>query len=427
MIGCSHHDAAVDFRERLAFSGDQISAALASFQHRFPSCEMVLLITCNRVELYTAMSESNSIDCDQLTEFLSQQRDIPLAEIVQHMIYRSERQAIEHLFTVAASLDSMVVGEAQIVSQVKQAYDQACQAGAAGSMIHRIFQAANRAAKRVQTETAIHRRRVSVPSVAIGEVIPDFFDSLAKKTVLVCGAGEMSQETIRYLKDGGAKQICVVNRSYDRAVAVANEFNVSAQPWETLHDQLVGADIVVGTTSAQDPIINAETFESLHADRNNRMLLILDLAIPRDFDSSIGELSNVYLYGIDDLQAACQRNQKERKKEWPKAKQIIDEETLRLMHAFQHRETGPVIRQLREQANELKQEELVRLTNKLQSRNLESNGLDECSTKEIEKSFDRFINKLLHPPLSSIREDAEQGHTRGLLEALRHLFKLGED
>jgi glutamyl-tRNA reductase len=338
------------------------------------------------------------------------------------MIYRSGTEAIEPLFAVASSLDSMVVGEAQILSQVKQAYDRACHVGSAGPLTHSVFQSANRAAKRVQQETSIHRRRVSVPSVAVGEVIPEFFDSLANKQVVICGAGEMGEETLRYLQQAGATNITVLNRSYDRGAALAKQFGTNVDRWETLEEQIVTADVVVGTTSASEPIIELADFKPLHSRRNHRVLLILDLAIPRDFDPSISDLSSVYLYAIDDLKAACERNQNQRQKEWPKAKQIIDEETQRFVQAFQHRSTGPVIRRLRDQALELKSDELQRLVGKLQL-----DQMDPAVAKEIEKSFDRLINKLLHPPLTSIRDDAAEGHTRGLLEAVRHLFNLGDE
>ena len=410
------------FAKRLRLVANRLLRALAAFRQRFPSCELVLLSTCNRIELYTTAPDDTDLDRDAVAQFLADQQSIRVDEIVDQMIYRVGIEAIEHLFAVASSLDSMVVGEAQILSQVKQAYDRACHVGSAGPLTHSVFQAANRAAKRVQQETSIHRRRVSVPSVAVGEVIPEFFDSLADKQVIICGAGEMGGETLRYLKQAGANNITVLNRSYDRGAELAKEFGTRVDRWEALPEQIVAADVVVGTTAATNPIIDLADFQPLHARRQHRVLLILDLAIPRDFDPAIGNLSSVYLYAIDDLKAACERNQKQRQKEWPKAKQIIDEETQRFVQAFQHRSTGPVIRRLREQAMELKTDELQRLAGKLKL-----DELDPAVAKEVEKSFDRLINKLLHPPLTSIRDDAAEGHTRGLLEAVRHLFNLGDE
>ena len=425
MIGCSHHDAAVEFRERVSFATDQqIQSALGEFRNRFPSAEVVLLSTCNRVELYAA-GDSSALSHEDVASFLAQQRQLSTDEVINSMIYRSGNDAVEHLFTVAASLDSMVVGESQILFQVKQAYDLACESGSAGTLTHSVFQAANRAAKRVQNETAIHRRRVSVPSVAIGEVVPDVFDSLSGKRVVLVGAGEMGTETLRYLKQGGGRDIVVVNRNLERAANLASEWDAKCAPLESLSDQVTDCDLLIGTTSANEPLLTADQFKSIHAKRQNRLMLILDLAVPRDFDVAIGDLPNIYLYQIDDLQMACERNRREREKEWPKAKEIIAEETQRFMQELNHRATGPVIRRLRQQAQELKQEELARLMNKLQP-----NGNEPVNGevgKEIEKSFDRLINKLLHPPLASLRDDAAEGHQRGLLDALRDLFKLGDE
>ncbi|MGI9473150.1 MAG: glutamyl-tRNA reductase [Rubripirellula sp.] len=422
MIGCSHHDAAVEFREKISFTNEQVGQALGDFRQRFPASEIVLISTCNRVELYATGGGDNELDRDDVAEFLADQHHLKADEVVDQMIYRVGSDAVEHLFTVAASLDSMVVGEAQILSQVKLAYDTACNSGSAGPLTHSVFQAANRAAKRVQQETTIHRRRVSVPSVAVGEVATEVFDTLSNKRVVLCGAGEMGEETLRYLKQAGASDICILNRSYERAVALAKAFGAESALWNSLNEQVIDADLLIGTTSATDPIMDEATFLPLHAKRKDRVLLILDLAVPRDFDPAIGELPSIYLYSIDDLQSACDRNRRERQKEWPKAKQIISEETQRFLQAFNHKATGPVIQRLREHAQDLKNDELERLINKLKL-----SELDPSARKEIEKSFDRLINKLLHPPLASLRDDAAEGHRRGLLEALRHLFNLGDE
>jgi glutamyl-tRNA reductase len=275
----------------------------------------------------------------------------------------------------------------------------------------------------VQQETSIHRRRVSIPSVAVGEVVPEVFDTLADKRVVLCGAGEMGEETLRYLKQGGASDICILNRSFERAVALSKAFGAETASWDALGEQIVDADLLIGTTSATVPILDGASFGKLHARRHGRVLLILDLAVPRDFDPAIGDYPSVYLYQIDDLETACERNRRERKKEWPKAKEIITEETQRFMQAINHRATGPVIQRLRNQAQELKQEEMTRLLNKLQGSAADLDGV----SKEVEKSFDRLINKLLHPPLTSIRDDAAAGHRDGLLDALRRLFKLGDE
>ncbi|WP_315854092.1 glutamyl-tRNA reductase [Roseiconus nitratireducens] len=421
MIGCSHHDAAVEFREQISFTSEQVSAALSAFREKFPNGELVLLSTCNRTELYTSADDDGTLDRDAVIEFLADQHHLSADDVVEQMIYRSGSDAVEHLFTVAASLDSMVIGESQILSQVKQAYDLACQSGSAGPLTHAVFQAANRAAKRVQTETAIHRRRVSVPSVAVGEVVPEVFDSLVDKRVVLCGAGEMGEETLRYLQQAGANNIVVLNRSEERGRGLADAFGVQFGRWETLLDEVVQADLLIGTTAATDPILTRDQFAQLRSKRRDRVLLVLDLAVPRDFDPALDEFSNLYLYQIDDLQAACQRNRHEREKEWPKAQRIITDETQRFLAELNHRATGPVIKRLREHAQQIKQDELERLLPKLQSM-----GGDPAINKEIEKSLDRLVNKLLHPPLSSLKTDAAEGHRKGLVEALRELFHLSD-
>lgn len=439
MIGCSHRDAGVEFRERIALSDDAMRTALSNFADRYPDAELVVLSTCNRVELYAGVSGASgsggngagdrgdtpppdavSPTAEELSRFLAETTGASPDEIIERMIYRSDVEAITHLFTVAASLDSMVVGESQILSQVKQAYDLACDRGSAGPLTHAVFQAATRAAKRVQTETKIGRRRTSVPSVAVGEIVPEVFDSLADKVVVVCGAGEMGAETLRYLRDGGATDIRVLNRSYERAVDLARSHGGRAERWQSLHEMVIAADVLIGTTSAPSFILDAATFESL-ASRRSGVLLMLDLAVPRDFDPAIGQSDGVYLYSVDDLQTACRRNQALREKEWPRAQSIIDEETGKLIESLRHRSTGPVITRLRSQAAEIKALELKRLMNKLSN-----SPVDPAAAAEIEKSFDRLINKLLHPPLASIKDDAADGHSKGLVEALKHLFNLGD-
>lgn len=419
MVGCSHRDAAVELREKLSFTPEQARAALDAFRETYPASEAVLLSTCNRVELYTATgdAEAGLPDRQAAIDFLAQCRGVSSEEIFETLIYRTGAEAVEHLFTVAASLDSMVVGEAQILNQVKQAYEIANARGATGPLTHAVFQAASHAAKRVQRETKIHRRRVSIPSVAVGEVAKEFFDSIDDKSVLLIGAGEMGQETMRYLCDWGARDVVIVNRSEDRAAALAAELGGRVAPWHALSDHVARADLVVSTTGASEPVVTAEMFTSIHEARFQRLLLILDLAIPRDFDPRIGDAAGVYLYAVDDLQAACERNRKEREREWPQAQKIIAEETRKFIADLHHRATGPVIRRLREQAEQTKQEELKRLLGRL-----EKYEIDDGAYADIEQGFDRLVNKLLHPPLSSLRDDAARGGSQGLLEALRRLF-----
>jgi glutamyl-tRNA reductase len=418
MVGCSHHRSPVAVRERLAFTPEQTRDALVCFRRQFPQTEAVLLSTCNRVEIYTASEADDGCPShEEVVEFLARYHGLEPAEIFDELFERTGEDAVRHLFTVAASLDSMVVGEAQILSQVKQAYDMAADGQAAGTLTHAAFQAALRVARRVARETAINQSRVSVASVAVADFAPKIFERLDDKKVLVLGAGEMGEETLTYLHAEGARDITVVNRNPSRAERLAREFHGKAASWDSLLEHLAEADLVVSTTGSREPVVTLQDFRKIERQREQRNLLVLDLAMPRDFDPAIGDCIGVYLYAIDDLRKVCEENRKAREKEWPKAQRIIEEETSRFMAEWRHRATGPTIRRLRERSEEIKQEELLRLLNKL-------TDLDERSRREIALSFDRLVNKLLHPPLKSLREEAEQGAPHGLLEALKQLFHL---
>jgi glutamyl-tRNA reductase len=418
MIGCNHHHSSVAVRERLAFGPGQVGQALDGLRQRFPEAEAVLLSTCNRVEIYTAAEDPNaSPSHEQVAQFMADFHGLPIYEIFDDLFERTGEDAVRHLFMVAASLDSMVVGEPQILSQVKQAYELAKDRHSAGPLTHGIFQAAVRVARRVTSETALHQRRVSIPSIAVGDFAAQIFERFDDKEVLVIGAGEMAEETLRYLQDEGAHHVVVVNRSLERARELAERWRGRAAAWEQLPDELVRADLVVSTTGASEPVVKLADYKRIEAARYQRPLFVLDLAMPRDFDPAIGDCLGVYLYSIDDLQSACDANRRERDRELPAAIHIVEEETGRFMAELYHRTTAPIIKRLKEGWHQPKDDELRRLFNKLPE-------LDDRSREEIEQSFDRLINKLLHPPLESLRSESQQGPPHGLLEALKRLFQL---
>lgn len=420
MIGCSHHHTDVAFREKLAFQPNQVVEALAKMRTAFPQSEAVLLSTCNRVEIYTAAEEEeNCPSAQQLINFVASYHGLAPEEIATELQPLEGEDAIRHLFTTAASLDSMVIGEAQILSQVKQAYDMANEGENTGPLTHSSFQAAMRVAKRVQTETNIHRKRVSIPSVAVADYASQFFERFDDKLILVIGAGEMGEETLQYLIDKNAQNIRIINRNHQRALDLAARTTGIAVAWDQLKDLLVEADLIVSATGATDPIITAEAFAPISEMRYQKPLFILDLAVPRDIDPALGEFLGVYLYSIDDLQAVCDRNRKARKREWPKAEHIIEEETGRFMSDLYRRVTGPWIGRLKQQANEIKSAELERLINKLGDA-----ANDPKVQKEIDITLGRVVNKLLHPPLESLREEVSSEEGSGLLDALKKLFQL---
>lgn len=427
MIGCSHHDTPLEIREQVAFSSEQITQALWSLKEQFPETEAVLLNTCNRVELYWGASHEDKIATQEAIErFLSEFHRVGLRTIQEHFKVRHDGQAVEHLFTVVSSIDSLVVGESQIPAQVRSAYDRSKLEGAAGAVMHSLFQHANQVSKRVTTETEIHRRRISVPSVAVSEVASEFYERFDDKNIVVIGSGQMGVETLQYLLDAGARNIVIVNRSLDKAQSVADQmsaaaqFELRAEPWDALDRLLVWADLVVSTTGAAEPIVTESRLKPILAKRSRPNLLILDLAVPRDFEPAIARLPSVYLYSVDDLQSVCQRNEAFRKQQLPKARKIIDEEVQKILADWNLRQSGDTIRALRDQADLIRDSELLRLFSKqsMQELNAEAH-------QEILQAVDRVINKLLHGPLQSLREAPHEDHRESLATAIRRLFKLG--
>jgi len=427
MIGCSHHDTPLEIREQVAFSSEQITQALWSLKEQFPDTEAVLLNTCNRVELYWGSSHEDKLATQEAIErFLSEFHRVGLRTIQEHFKVRHDGQAVEHLFMVVSSIDSLVVGESQIPAQVRSAYDRSKLEGAAGAVMHSLFQHANQVSKRVTTETEIHRRRISVPSVAVSEVASEFYERFDDKNIVVIGSGQMGVETLQYLLDAGARNIVIVNRSLDKAQSVADqmsaaaEFELRAEPWDALDRLLVWADLVVSTTGAAEPIVTESRLKPILAKRSRPNLLILDLAVPRDFEPAIARLPSVYLYSVDDLQSVCQRNEAFRKQQLPKARKIIDEEVQKILADWNLRQSGDTIRALRDQADLIRDSELLRLFSKQSMQELTAEA-----HQEILQAVDRVINKLLHGPLQSLREAPHEDHRESLATAIRRLFKLG--
>lgn len=417
IVGCNHRTAPIALRERLAFSSQQARAFLARWKSEYDPAEAVLLSTCNRVELYTATDLPQALPAEDIARCLTEFHGVSLETWEGGVYHFSGREAVEHLFSVCSSLDSMVLGESQITAQVKQAYQIAVEEGTVGPILHLTFQAAAKTAKRVAAETAIQLRRTSIPSVAIGDFARAVFERFDDKKTLVIGAGEMAEETLRYLREEGAQAITVVNRNRDRAEQLAARWKGRAESWQELPRLLADADVVISTTGAERPIVTRAELQSAMAARPERPLFVLDLAVPRDFEPGAAKLSGVYLYCLDDLKVACERNREFRDREIPAAIRIVEQEVEGLMIRLHGREAGPVIRGIRRDWEEIKRDELQRLWNKLPH-------LPESSRGEIEETVDRILNKLLHRPLRRLQEECRRGTPHALLDALRGLFHL---
>ncbi len=421
ILGCSHDTADASVREKIAFSAAEVPGFLSAFYDAFPQAEALLLSTCNRTELYTLGTHPDLLPSRaEMTALFAAQKSIATKELEQSLFHHRDDAAIKHLFTVSSSLDSMVVGESQILSQVKQAYELAVEMRSSTPLIHQTFDAAIRVARRVSNETDIHKNRVSVPSIAINVLAKQIFERLDNKQILVLGAGEMAEETLTYLKAEAANNITVANRTLEKAHQLAEQFGGKTIPWSNILTEIAASDLVISTTGAAQPIVTLADFKSIRDAKKPKPLFILDLAIPRDFESSIDTADDVYLYSLDDLQAECERSLKNRKSQWPKALSIVEQETVAFFRDLRRRASGSTIASLKKQANEIRDDELKRLLNRLES-------ASDKDKKQIEIAFNRLVNKILHPPLESIREESDtdqSGHSGGLLEAMKQLFKL---
>jgi glutamyl-tRNA reductase len=420
LVGGTHRTVPLDLRERLAFSADQAAAALAHFRDRFPGREGVLLSTCNRVEFYAAGEpEAAPPEAAEIVAFLAECRGLDVRLLEPVLCRERDEGVVRHLFSVAAGLDSMVLGEPQILAQVKQAWALAQESHTAGPLTGGMFQGALRAAKRVATETALGRQRISIPSVAVADFASGVFERFDDKRVLLVGAGKMATETLRYLREAGTRDVTIVNRTAGRAVELAARLGARPGRFDELAAELVAADLVVSTTGATEPVVTPELFAGVERRREGRPLVILDLAVPRDVDPRIGERPGVWLYSVDDLAAACDANRRSRQREMPAALAFVDEETRRFMGDLHHRSTAPVIERLRAGWSETGEAELERLFRRLPD-------LGSSERAEIRQAFERYAAKLLHPPLTSLRDESRSGPPHGLLDALKRLFDLDD-
>lgn len=414
VVGCSFRTAPVGLRERLAFEEAGLPRALEEVTARF-DCEAVLVNTCNRVEFYLARPAA--LDEGLLAEFLAETRQLAVAALQPHLYARRDADAVGHLFRVAASLDSLIIGEAQIGGQVKRAYEVAQAAGAVGPLLHGLFQHARRVTRRVRTETGLCRGHVSVSSAAV-DYVRQVFEQFEDKTILVIGAGKMGELTLRQLKGLRTRRTLITNRSPEKAEEVAKSCGGQVVPWEDLDDALVNADIVLSTTGAPEPIVTKERYERVLAKRTGGTVIILDIAVPRDFDPDIHDGDRVCLFNIDDLKRIRERTLKERLKHVSPAEQIVEEEQRRFLADWQRRRHGPVITRLTEDLEAKRQAILKQLMGRLNGK------LSEADRAQIEGAFRLLQNQFLHGPITALTEEGHEGAAHTLLEALRKLFRI---
>jgi glutamyl-tRNA reductase len=419
LLGLNHSTAPLDVREKLAFSAPQRADALAALRAKFPGCEAVLINTCNRVELYVAKAVHERPRHEDLYAFFSDVGDLDAVELADSFYAKSGRDAIEHLFAVASSLDSMVIGETQILGQVRDAYDAARDAGAAGGTLNPLFQKAIAVGKQVMSETRITEGRLSVGSVAV-DCAGRIFDHYHDKTVLCVGAGKMAAlvlQSFHALKPG---RLLVCNRDHAKAQALAERFAGVAVPYDGMSDHLVAADVVVTSTGSPHPIITRAQFEPLRKARRYRPIFFIDIALPRDVEAAVGEIENVYLYNLDDLQQVVAATQSQRGDAVEHARRIVNEQVDRYVNWTRVRELGPMIDKLYQRHHELAREEVDRIVNKLPD-------VSAVERQHLEELARRIVNKLLHDPVRTLRE-SDSPHALGqtYLHAMEKLFQLDQ-
>jgi glutamyl-tRNA reductase len=417
LLGLSHTTAPLEVRERLAFNALQREAALAQFKARFPECELVVLSTCNRVEFYAARAVHGQPRNEELIEFVATFHNLSSQRFAAHLYQKAERDMVSHLFHVASSLDSMVLGETQILGQVREAYESSAQAGAAGALLNPLFQKAIAVGKQVMRETALSEGRLSVASVAV-DYAKGIFYHFDDKTVLSIGAGKMAKLVLRHFKSLGPGKLLVCNRDAAKAASLAAEFDGEPAPFDRLGDHLVAADIVLSSTGAQQPIITKARFESLRKRRRYRPIFLIDIAVPRDVEAAVGQIEGVYLYNLDDLQEVVSETQAQRKDVIEAARKIVAEHVDSFVLWNRQRQLGPAIKRLYERYHAIAQEELARTLNKLPN-------LSDAERAHLEDLSRRIVNKLLHDPIHTLRHaDASHVPAAQYLHALEKLFAL---
>ncbi len=415
VVGCSYRTAPLAIRERLAFPLAALPAALAELRAITGVQESLILSTCNRVEVYAVGSRPSHIAPD-IRHFLARSRGVDLAGIEAALYGYEDSQAVKHIFRVASSLDAMVVGEAQIGGQVKEAYAAAARSKTLGPFLSRCMHRAFAVAKRIRNETDIARHPVSVSSVA-ADLARRVFGDLTASTVLVVGAGEMAELAVRHLLSDGAGDIRVVNRTYEHAVQLAFQLGAKATRFEDLRGQLLLADIVISSTGSPQPIISRRLLTEVMRERKQRPLFIVDIAVPRDVDREANTLPNVYLFDVDDLDHVVAENLKERCKEAHQAERILAVELQHFEDWLRRQDAVPVIKQLREHFLEVVQAEA---THTAQSLNL-THGKEQ---QLLDTMVNAIVNKLLHRPTMELKDQAKRPNGALLAEATRQLFHL---
>ncbi|MGH9967057.1 MAG: glutamyl-tRNA reductase [Pyrinomonadaceae bacterium] len=416
LVGVNHKTAPVEVRELLAFSKEACAAGLRSLVDGEVVREGLIVSTCNRVEVLIATaSEQIGESGKRIADFLTRARSLPPDLVLDYLYSHNDEEAVRHIFRVASSLDSMVVGEPQVLGQVRQAYSIALEAGTAGRVLSRLIHHTFRVAKRVRNETGIAANAVSISYMAV-ELGKKIFGSLKGQSVLLIGAGEMAELSARHLISAGVSRVLVTNRTADSAQRLAREFGGEAVSLERLLDYLPEADIVICSTGAGDYVVTAAMAREALSRRRNRPAFFIDISVPRNLDPAIGELPNAFVFDIDDLESVISSNIREREREAERAELIVDSEVMQFQQTLRVMEIGPSLGALRQKLQDIARSELARQRGRL-------GPLTPDQESAIESLLVSTVNKISHPLISHMRRSYDSGDVDSI-QAWRETFDL---
>jgi len=416
IVGVNHRKAPVEIRERLSFADGTLEQAGRELVTLHAVDEGVIVSTCNRVEVI-AVTMAGDEAVDVLINFLAAGERIAREQLAEHLSVYRGREAVRHLFRVAASLDSMVVGEPQILGQLKDCYGHAASVGSAGTVLHRCFHKSFSVAKRIRTETGVASKAVSVSSAAV-ELASRIFDTFEDKTALLLGAGTMSELAARHLLAHGVSSLIIANRTFERAVELAREFQGTPVPFEEFPRYLQMADVVIGSTAADGYILTPARLQETLRARNYRPMFLIDMSVPRNFDPAINDVDNVYLYDIDDLGGVAQVNREERSREAEKAEAIIEAEVEGFWKWLTSLDAVPTIVALREKMEAIRKGELEKTLATLRDLSPRHREILEAMTAAI-------VNKILHAPITHLKQHQREREAF-YVAAARQLFDIEE-
>jgi glutamyl-tRNA reductase len=417
VIGLNHKTADVDLREKLAFNGPKLEDGIRQIRELPEIKETVIISTCNRVEIYLTVRDVGKA-FEAIKDFFVRFFDIRRESLDNALYLYDDMQAVRHIFRVSSSLDSMVVGEPQILGQLKDAFEFALERKTTGVLLNRLLKKSISVAKRIRTETKIAENAVSISFAAV-ELAKKIFDDLPEKTFMLLGAGEMAELAAKHMINSGVTNIVIANRTFETGCNLAKEFNGRAILFEDYLKELVHADILICSTGAQKYVLLKDQMQKVMKDRKNRPVFIIDISVPRNIDPEINDINNVYLYDVDDLRGVVDTNILERQKEAKKAEDIIEEEIETFKKWLSSLDSVPTVIALREKAEAIKKEEMEKLLNRLPE-------IGEKEKKAIEGLAGSIVNKLIHAPTVALREDSEDKDI--MIATIKRLYGLnGED